>query len=439
MKSFEIDLGGTNATSARGAGNFGAPLRLSRRSVLLAGCGLAQTFVLTGCGVLSRDGPAVNALESEASAKVTAAADQPVFNYVLLDIDDKAVAIFGTPPVSSLYATFGHDKRPAPEIRVGVGDVVQVTIFESQAGGLFIPTDAGARPGNFVTLPAETIDRSGTITVPYAGDIHAVGRTIPDLQSFISKALSNRAIEPQTVITVASRASAQASVLGAVTTPGKIEVGVGGDRVLEMIARAGGINAPGYEMYITVQRDTREATVYFDTVLANSRENIFIRPADIIYVYREPHRYVAFGAVKTPGEIDFGAPELTLVEAVAKAAGLDDARADPRDMFLYRSTPRILLERADVSLDNFPKDQKSIPVVFRANFRDPASYFAATHFKLANKDVIYVSNSASYELYKFLELLNNSSSTIANVPLNLATAKYGARYLTGAVPNQIAP
>ena len=74
-----------------------------------------------------------------------------------------------------------------------------------------------------------------------------------------------------------------------------------------------------------------------------------------------------------------------------------------------------------------------IPVVFRANFRDPASYFAATHFKLSDKDVIYVSNAASYELYKCLALLNNSSSTIANVPINLASAKYGVQYLRGNV------
>ena len=438
MKSVEKDPLGDRAMSALGAEDAGSSLRLSRRSVLLGACGLGQAFVLTGCGILTRDGPDAGALEFNASVDV-ASGDGPVFNYVLLDIDEKAVAIFGTPPVSSLYATFGHDKMPAPEIRVGVGDVVQVTIFESQSGGLFIPSDAGSRPGNFITIPAETIDRRGTITVPYAGDIPAVGRTIPDLQNAISKALSNRAIEPQTVITIGSRASAQASVLGAVNTPAKIEVSVGGDRVLDMIARAGGINAPGYEIYVTVQRDTRKATVYFDTILANSRENIFIRPGDIIYTYREPHRYVAFGAVKTPGEIDFGAPELTLVEAVAKAAGLDDARADPRDTFLYRATPRILLEHDNVPLDKFPNDQALIPVVFRANFRDPASYFAATHFKLSDKDVIYVSNAASYELYKFLTLLNNSSATIANVPINLASAKYGVQFLQGKATNVLPP
>ena len=34
-----------------------------------------------------------------------------------------------------------------------IGDMVSVTIFEAEAGGLFVPSEAGARPGNFVMLP----------------------------------------------------------------------------------------------------------------------------------------------------------------------------------------------------------------------------------------------------------------------------------------------
>ncbi|SNB52689.1 polysaccharide export outer membrane protein [Rhodoblastus acidophilus] len=398
------------------------------------GLGLAQFSLLGGCSILSRDGPSVESIEGAAAASVAAGAG-PVFDYVLLDITEQAVKIFGTPPVSSLFATFGRDKGPPPEIRVGVGDVVQVTVFEAQAGGLFIPAEAGVRPGNYVTIPPEVVDRRGTLTIPYAGRIPAVGKTIPDLENAITQALSNRAIEPQVVVSIVSRSSSQASVVGAVNTPSKIEVGPKGERVLDMIAKANGINAPGYEIYITVQRGNRKATVYFDTILANPKENIFIRPGDTIYAYRDPHRFSAFGAVRTSGLIDFGQPRLTLVEAVAKASGLDDARADPRDVFLYRNSPRDLLLDANVNLDKFPPDQDTIPVIFRANFRDSSNYFAALDFKLSNKDVIYVSNSGAYELYKFLDLINNTSTTAATVPYNLATSRAsGAALGLKAVP-----
>ena len=49
-------------------------------------------------------------------------------------------------------------RRPPRGITLGIGDVVSVTIFEAEAGGLFLPSEAGARPGNFVTLPDQMVD-----------------------------------------------------------------------------------------------------------------------------------------------------------------------------------------------------------------------------------------------------------------------------------------
>ncbi len=69
-------------------------------------------------------------------------------------------------------------------------DVVSVTIFESQSGGLFIPADAGSRAGNFVTIPNQTVDRNGTITVPYAGRVRASGPFFDEVHSSRSKSFS---------------------------------------------------------------------------------------------------------------------------------------------------------------------------------------------------------------------------------------------------------
>jgi protein involved in polysaccharide export with SLBB domain len=78
---------------------------------------------------------------------------------------------------------------PLPRgITLGIGDVVSVTIFEPP-GGLFVPSDAGARPGNFVTLPNQIVDSNGNITVPYAGTIPAAGRTPSEVQQAINEAL----------------------------------------------------------------------------------------------------------------------------------------------------------------------------------------------------------------------------------------------------------
>ncbi len=86
--------------------------------------------------------------------------------------------------------TIGGGRGAAPALPLGVGDVVQVAIFESQAGGLFIPAEAGSRPGNFINLPQQTISRDGTISVPYAGRIKAAGRAVENVQAEIEDRLA---------------------------------------------------------------------------------------------------------------------------------------------------------------------------------------------------------------------------------------------------------
>ena len=48
--------------------------------------------------------------------------------------------------------------------------------FEAAAGGLFIPAEAGVRPGNYVTLPNQPVDTKGFISVPYAGLVRPPAR-----------------------------------------------------------------------------------------------------------------------------------------------------------------------------------------------------------------------------------------------------------------------
>jgi polysaccharide biosynthesis/export protein len=83
-------------------------------------------------------------------------------------------------------------RRSPRRITLGIGDVVNVTIFEAEAGGIFLPSEAGARPGNFVTLPDQMVDSDGNITVPYAGTIRAAGRTPLEVQQAIIEALTRR-------------------------------------------------------------------------------------------------------------------------------------------------------------------------------------------------------------------------------------------------------
>jgi polysaccharide export outer membrane protein len=76
---------------------------------------------------------------------------------------------------------------------------------------------------------------------------------------------------------------------------------------------------------------------------------------------------------------------------------------------------RDTLEAMKVNLSKFPREQKLIPTIYRANFRDPSSFFFAQSFPMRHKDIIYVTNADAVELAKFLDFLRAITSTVAGV------------------------
>jgi polysaccharide export outer membrane protein len=378
---------------------------------------------LAACTALPTSGPSHRDITEGAAASLLSKRDTVAFDYVLLDINKGVLERVVDIGPGSFFRTFGRGHGPAPVIRVGVGDVVQVSVFEASAGGLFIPAEAGVRPGNFVTLPSQTVDRSGTISVPFAGQVPAAGRTLPEIQRDIESRLANRAIEPQVIVTLAEQNATEVTVVGdVVTTANKFRIRPGGERVLDMISKAGGLRFPGYELFVTLQRGKQKSTIYFPTLVNSPNENIFVAPGDTLYVYREQQKFVAVGAVGSSGQTSgltgqfaFEQERLSLNEAVAKAGGLLDFRADPGQVFLYRLEYRESLESLKVDLKRFPRDQKLIPTIYRANFRDPSSFFFAQGFPMRHKDIIYVSNADSVEVIKFLAYLRTITSTVSGV------------------------
>ena len=307
------------------------------------------------------------------------------------------------------------------EIRFGIGDVVTVTIFEAAAGGLFIPAEAGVRPGNFITLPSQAVDHNGNISVPYTSGIRAQGRTAPEVQKAIVDALKNRAIDPQVVVSLVDQRTSLISVLGEVRTPSRFPASAAGEHLLDTITRAGGPSGQGFDTWVMLERGHRREIVPFGALVYNPANNIYTHPDDTIYVYREPQTFVAFGATGKQGQYSFDAWRISLAEAVGKASGLDDVKAEPGAVFLYRGEPRSVAERLGIDVSKY--NSPIIPIIYNVNLRDPSGYFLATQMQIQNKDVLYVSNATTVEATKFLEYVRLIVGTV-NDPLVAATNVY---------------
>lgn len=374
-----------------------------------------------GCGIMPADGP------QSLDIRTSQAGQPESLPYALVKLTPEVVRLLGqyTPRLSTAFA----DRSPPKAFRFGIGDTVSVTIFESAAGGLFIPAEAGVRPGNFVTIPNQAVDDHGNIEVPYAGHIAAKGRTPAEIQHTIVDALKSRAIEPQAVVSLVDQRTSLISVLGDVRAAGRFPASPSGERILDAITRAGGPGTQGYDMWVSLERQGHRASVPFGTLLYEPSNNIYVLPNDVIYLYSQPQTFLAFGAVggstaAAQGQYKFDAWRISLAEAVGKQGGLSDALADPASVFLYRGETREVALRLGVDCSRFAGP--IIPVIYVVNFRDPSGYFLAQSFEMRNKDVIYTSNAASVETTKFLSFLRTIMAT-ANDPIIYATNGYALK------------
>jgi polysaccharide biosynthesis/export protein len=394
---------------------------------------IALLALLPACSLLPGTGPKSDAVEGFATAGLRSNAALP---YALVDISADTIGFLSQPNVVTFQGEF-PDKRPKPTQVVGVGDVLNVSIFEAAPGGLFTPGQAaGARPGNFVDLPAQAVDQKGSIYIPYAGEIPAAARTLPDIQQAIVARLRNRAIEPQVVVSLNQQHSSVVSVLGDVNTPGVLAVNSVGERMMELIARAGGPKFEAIESYVTLQRDGKRVKVLLSRIVHDPNENIFIRPNDVIFLTHESPTFTALGALNqnvfgANSEIPFDVETLTLAQAIGKAGGLNDQQSDPAEVYVYRYEERTLLNKLGVDTTRFTFDR--VPTIYHINLRDPSGMLLAAGFQMRTKDLMYVSNAKVVDYYKLLTLINNTAATVSNTAGAVATVNAARISVRGGI------
>jgi polysaccharide export outer membrane protein len=387
---------------------------------------VAMAGFLSACSLMPASGPASYDVRSQ----IPYEADSLPYTVVRITSEAEGIIAQYNPRIAGTFP----DRRPPKEIRFGVGDIISVSVFEAAAGGLFIPAEASVRPGNFIALPNQAVDSIGNITVPYAGAILAKGRTAAEVQTAIVNALKNRAIDPQAVVSLIEQRTSLISVIGEVNNPSRFPASAAGEKLLDTLTRAGGPKGQGFDSWVMLEREGRRGLVPFGALVYEPSNNIYVHPYDTIYVYREPQTYIAFGASGQQGQFNFEAWRLSLAEAVAKAGGLNDDRADPASVFLFRGETRDVAERLGVDLARFPGP--IVPVVYNLNLRDPAGYFLATKFQMRNKDVIFVSNNPTVEAAKAMQFFRLIVAT-ANDPISSAINVYALKAAINGTPPAI--
>jgi polysaccharide export outer membrane protein len=200
-----------------------------------------------------------------------------------------------------------------------------------------------------------------------------------------------------------------ATVSGEVNSAKAVPLSSRGERLLDVIAAAGGAKYPAYETYVQVVRKGKVGNVLLQTIVNNPSENIFVRPHDQIYLTHNPRTFSVLGATQKVARYPFASEKVTLAEAVAEAGGPIDNIGNPSGIYLFRFEPWFIgkdlidPQEAITTADGSPPP--FVPILYRIDMRDAQGYFLAQAMQMRDKDVVLISNAESTQLLKLLQVV----------------------------------
>ena len=357
-----------------------------------------------GCAFLSGAGPSTSRVVSAPTQNPQNIRVVPVDYGVAKRLEQRAAA------GAQFSAFFPQSEAATAEPTVGAGDVLQVYLWEAPPAALFTPqalaTAGLARGGaSAVTLPDQVVNETGVIQVPFVGAVPVKGKTLDAIAAQITQGLHGIANDPQVIVKLGQNNSHNISVLGEVPHATEVPVVPGGVRVLRALAVAGGSTHPVGKTVIQVTRQGRSLSLPLSTVLGDPNQNILLDGGDVLTVLFQPYSFTVMGAAGRNAEVDFEASGINVLQAIARSGGVDDQRANPAGVFVFRFEPP-----DDTTPGATPANtlvNGKVPTVYQFNLRDPAVFFAAQSFAVKDKDLLYVSNAPSADLEKVLGVVGS--------------------------------
>lgn len=368
---------------------------------------VALMLTLVGCGSVPTDGP----LKSDVLSEATRDIKSNSFVYDVIDVDLTIANYVASYKPLALEKMFGFGGSASTPV-IGIGDTLAISIYEAGPDGLFSSADQKS-----ITLKV-VVQPDGNAPIPYVGSFRFAGKTLEKARGSIKTALEGKAVEPDVIITLADNASRTVSINGSVAKASVVPLGLQGEQLTEVIAKAGGPTKAPYDSYVTLSRGKKSSKVLFQTLIDNPKENIYIKPGDQIFVTYDPQTFTALGSIGKIGKISFDAANLSLIEAAALAGGSDGNIADPQGYFVFRyedeRIARLVLGENrfihNLKRGMYPNRDGRYPIVYRIDMTKPQSYLIGQTFPVNTKDVVYLSRHPATDLIKFMRLVSTPLS-----------------------------
>ena len=382
---------------------------------------LALLIPLAACSSLGATGPGTGTIKKAEHQEFANS------NIQIIEVTDAVARRVLAAQEASLFSRRLGDAPPVGTI-IGPGDTLELTIWEAPPAVLFgssatfsggeLASALGSPVGQSSAIPSMMVGDDGDIRVPFAGSIQAAGRTPRQVEQEIRSRLSRKAHDPQVAVRIASNVNSNVAVVGEVVTNRHVPLTPRGERLLDVIASAGGVKQPIDKTTIQITRGDTVAFLPLQAVISDPAQNIRLAADDVVTALYKPFSFTALGQTTQSAEIPFESTGLSLAQALGRVGGLKDDRADIRGAFIFRLEHPAALDPATAAVARRTPDGR-IPVIYRIDMSNPATFFVAQSFPMQDKDVLYVSRAPLADLQRFVSIVASMAFPVINLGRNL--------------------
>jgi polysaccharide export outer membrane protein len=385
------------------------------------------TSTVGGCAFVSGTGPTASQIRG-AGESLAVDRDTPSTRYAVVEVDLPIARALSKRPAAEPAAFFGDTPPDRPQLAIGTGDEVAVTIVNTSQAGFVNFAQSTVSPLATTSLPPQPVMADGRISVPPLGRVAAIGRTPQQLERELQQQLGDVLVDPSVIVRLTDRRIRQVAVMGIAVQPGYYPILAEETRILDVLAAAGGPDLRGQvagrarrvgaadennEIVMALNRGGVERRIRLDRFLADPALNIRVWPGDVIRLEPAERRFTLLGALGANGDYGYVDTSLTLAQALARGGGLVNQQAARNGVFIYRSTPRADLQ--ELAGEPLQLRDEIVPTVYSFDFSQPDVMLAAQRFAMRDGDMVYVPDSPLSELSKVLGAFNAGLSTASRI------------------------
>lgn len=299
-------------------------------------------------------------------------------------------------PVEAGHHGWIARRNGAAAPQIAAGDRLDLRIWDSEASSLITSPEE-----KVAEMPGLLVAPSGTIFVPYVGEIAVAGRTAAVARREIESRMTSIVPSAQVQLSLASGRGNSVDVVSGVAAPGRYPLEDLNTSVLNLISEAGGVPGGLRNPRVRLTRGGRTYMTPLSRLRSDPGQDTLLRGGDLLALEEDERHFIALGAAGREEVIDFDAEDISALKAISMMGGVMDSRADPEGVLILRRYPASELGAGG------PRSER---VVFTIDLTNADGLFSAGEFQIRNGDVVLATESPTSTFQAIIGLLGGTIS-----------------------------